>query len=217
MAFGDIYTWFILIASVTACTVFFDKKAAYALRLFPVFLFATFCVEVIAIKMSNAGFHTMALYNIFTTFEFAYYFWLFKSILHQPAVKKILSTLIWLFPLLALLNKIFIQKGSLEFLSITYSIGCLSIVAAAIMYFYELFQMGKSVDLIRERAFWISSGLLFFYTCSFPLFAVTNFFAAPTSVFRQNYNSISSLLNILLYSSFIIASLCRIKIRKFFF
>jgi hypothetical protein len=156
------------------------------------------------------------LYNIFTTFEFAYYFWLFKSILHQPAVKKILSGLIWLFPLLALLNKIFIQKGLLIFLSITYSFGCLFIVAASIMYFYELFQMGKSVDLMRQRTFWISSGLLFYYTCGFPLFAVTNFFAAPTSVFVQIYNTISSLLNILLYSSFIIASLCRIKIRKFF-
>ena len=216
MVFGDIYTWFILIASLTACTIYFDKKAAFALKLFPFFLFATFCVETIGIRMSNNGFHTMLLYNVFTTVEFAYYFWLFATILHQTTVKKILYNLIWLFPLLALLNKLFIQKGLLVFLSFTYSFGCLLIVAAAIMYFYELFQIEKSVDLIRERTFWISSGLLFFYTCSFPLFAVTNFFSAPTSVFRQNYNTISSLLNILLYSSFIIASLCRIRIRKFF-
>lgn len=216
MAFGDVYILFILMAAISACTIYFEKDASAPLKLFPVFLLLTFCVEATAIKISNAGYTTVLLYNIFTTLEFAYYFWLFKSILHQPTVKKILSNLIWLLPLLALLDKIFIQKGLLVFLSFTYSFGCLLIVAATIMFFYELFQMGRSVDLIRERPFWISSGLLFYYTCGFPLFAVTNFFSAPTSVFLQNYNSISSLLNILLYSSFIIASLCRIKIRKFF-
>lgn len=215
MSLGDAYIWFILLAAITAFSAFFLKKISLFLYFFPFYLLTTFCVEYLGIWLSDNGETTTLLYNIFSTFEFMFYFWILRTIIRNNKIKNsILYTLI-IYPILVTLNILFLQKGNLQFHSLTYSLGCLIIVGNTVVYFYELFEANKSIDLIRDPYFWICSGLLFYYTCSFPLFAVTNFFAAPTNVFIQNYNSISSLLNILLYSSFIIASLCRIRTRKF--
>lgn len=217
MSLGDAYIWFILLAAIAAFSAFFLKRISVFLYFFPFYLLTTFFVEYLGIWLSNHGQTTTFLYNIFTTFEFMFYFWILKTIISNKKIKTILIYIMVVYPLLVILNMLFLQKGTLQFHTLTYSLGCFIIVAGAIAYFYELFQSDKSTDLVRDPYFWISSGLLFFYSCGYPLFAVTNFFAAPTNVFIQNYNSISSILNILLYSSFIIASLCRIRIRKFSF
>ena len=91
------------------------------------------------------------------------------------------------------------------------------IIVLSPLHFYELFTSDKYINLARDPFFWICSGLLFFYSCGFPLFALNNFLSSSSNIFIKNYTSIISLLNILLYSSFIIASLCRIRIRNSFF
>ncbi len=59
----------------------------------------------------------------------------------------------------ALLNIYFVQVN--VFPPTTYSLGCLLIVGICIYYFYELFHLPSSVNLLREPAFWICTGLLF--------------------------------------------------------
>jgi len=215
MSLGDVYIWFILLAAIAALSAFFLKRISIFFYLFPFYLIITFFVEASGIWLSNHGQTTTLLYNIFTTFEFMFYFWIMRIIINNIRIRRVLVYIFFIYPLLVVLNMLFLQKGNIQFHTLTYSLGCFIVVGSAIAYFYELFQSDKSIDLARDPYFWICSGLLFFYSCGYPLFAVTNFFAAPSNVFIQNYNSISSLLNILLYSSFIIASLCRIRIRKF--
>jgi hypothetical protein len=77
-----------------------------------------------------------------------------------------------------------------------------------------LFQSRYSVSLLRQPPFWICSGLLFYYTCSFPLQSLQNFIHALPNVILQNLLIIFILLNCFLYLSFTIAYLCRLKIRK---
>ncbi len=215
MSLGDAYIWFILLAAIAAFSAFFLQRKSLFLYFFPFYLLTTFFVEYLGIWLSNHGQTTTLLYNIFTIFEFMFYFWILRTIITNRKIKNILIYIMIVYPPLVILNMLFLQKGTLQFHTFTYSLGCFIIVASAIVYFFELFQSDMSTDLVRDPYFWICSGLLFFYSCGYPLFALTNFFAAPTNVFIQNYNSISSILNILLYSSFIIASLCRIRIMKF--
>lgn len=217
MSFGDVYIVFILLAAISSLLVYFQKtKAPFFLHLFPWYLFVTFCVEYAGTVIAYRGGNTTTLYNIFSAIEFIFYFWMFSNIIHHATIKKILRICVLAYPLVFIINKTFIQKGE-QYHTYTAGLGSFLIVLAAVYYFFELFQSEKSVDLVREPAFWISSGLLFFYSCSFPLFSLVSHFYSPSNKIINYLASLSSLLNILLYSSFIIAFLCRVRIRKFSF
>ncbi|HEX5025172.1 MAG TPA: hypothetical protein VFV68_07860 [Agriterribacter sp.] len=208
-----IYIWFILAGSGAGALVYYKKGVPLYLKALPVFLLATFIVEYTGGVRSDNGRETMSLYNVFTTVEFVFYFWMLRQIINGRFAKMLLLHLLWIYPLLVILNKTLFQTG-LQFHSITFGVGGLLTIATTIIYFFELFQLNKPVILSREPSFWICSGLLFFYACTFPVFAVVNFFRNPSSIVLKNLGSIFAIMNILLYSSFIMASLCRIRIRK---
>lgn len=207
------YIWLILLGSLMSALAYFKKGMPAFLKLLPVYLLVTFIIEFIGGWRNDQGKVTVTLYNVFITIEFVFYFWLLRNMIRNRFAKLLLLHSLWLYPLLVILNKLFLQKG-LQFHTITVCLGCLLIVMATITYFFELFQFDKPVDLVREPSFWICSGLLFFYACTFPLYALINFLRDPSNIIIKNLASIFAIVNILLYSSFIIAALCRIRIRK---
>ena len=218
MAFIDVYLISILMAFLASCALYFQKKISLALYFFPPFLLLAFFVEVIGMWTWYRRINNQWLYIIFTTIEFIYYCWLISEVVEMPSVKKILYHFMWVYPVLIAINKMLLQKSMDKYPNISFSLSCLGIACATMLYFGGLFKSNHYINLIRNPFFWICSGLLFFYTCSFFGFTISNIcyslYSASPSVIK-NYNTVVSLLNILLYSSFIIASLCRIKIRKF--
>lgn len=203
---------FILISLLSSLSLYFQKGLPFYLKLFPIFLFIAFTVEIIGWQLSIQGADNVLLFSIFTAFEFEFYLYILKCIIQSDRMKRTINYLLIIYPVLVLLNCSFVQVNT--FHSITYSVGCLLIVAVAIFYFFELFKLPKSLNLLREPAFWICSGLLFFYCCSFPLFGLLNYLYGVSSVIMRNIGTILMLLNVLLYSLFTIAFLCRITLRK---
>jgi hypothetical protein len=201
------------IAILVGLSIYFQPDTDIYLRLFPIFLFLTEVIIYIATYLSAQHENNIILYNFFGSFEFCFYFFVLYRIIQKRLAKKIIFYILCIYPLLALINIFFIQ-GLTSFQSITYALGCLLIVTICIYYFLELFQLEHSVNLIRQPAFWICSGLLFFYACSFPIFGLANFLRSLPYVILKNLSTIIDLLNIFLYSSFTIAFLCRLRIRK---
>jgi len=153
------------------------------------------------------------LSNISTVVEFTFYLYMFREIVYGRRAKKMYYILLFAYPIVALTNIFFIQRNG--FHTMTYALGCLLIIGSCIYYFWELFQRPSSVNLGRQPAFWICSGLLFYYTCNFPLYGAVNLLKVLPRVILSNLLAILVLLNILLYLSFTIAFLCRLKTRKF--
>jgi hypothetical protein len=175
-------------------------------------MFITLVVEITAWLLMQHKINVTLLYIIFTSFEFVFYLFIIAFSIYNLKVRKIILLLMAVYPVLVLLNRLFIQQKT--FHTITYSIGCLLVVAGCIFYFFELFQSTHSVNLLREPAFWICSGLLFFYCCTFPLIGFWNFLPGLSNIILQNLNNILTFLNILLYSLFSIAFLCKIRFRR---
>jgi hypothetical protein len=111
-------------------------------------------------------------------------------------------------------GNIFLLQKFQVFQSITYCLGCLLVVAACIYYFWELFQSKNYVKLTGEPAFWICSGLLFYFACSFPIYGLINFISDLGQKVFHMIEIILDFLIILLYLSFTIAFLCRLRTRK---
>lgn len=215
MPFMDVYILFILLSAIASSLVFFQKnKVSKFWYFFPFFLFAAFGVEYTGIGMAYKGESNTTLYNIFTVIEFVFYFWMFSYFIHNTAVKAILRHLLWVYPLLFLINKCYIQTGE-QFHTITASLGSILIILCTVYYFYELFKAKKVIDLLHEPAFWISSGLLFFYSCVFPLNSLSSVVEKFSTTAMHNLLILLSWVNILLYSSFIVAFLCRTRLTKF--
>lgn len=214
MMLGEVYLYFMLLAAIAACAFWFQKKISKLLYWVAPFLFIVFFVELIADWMSYKYGSNVLLYNIFTIFDSSFYFLLLREAIISKKMKQFLIIAVCLFPLFVIFNIFLLRPPSEQFVSMSYALATLIIVFSAIFYFYELFRSDKYIDLARDPFFWICSGLLFYYSCGFPLFALNNFLSSSSNIFIKNYGSIISLLNILLYSSFIIASLCRVRIRN---
>lgn len=217
MPFDEIYILFILIAALATCTFYFQKKISFFLYLLSPFLLITFLMEVGGVWLGYHGKSNVWLYNTFVIISSVFYLLLVRNVIISRKVRMFLLYAAILFPVFVMINIFFLQPAKDQFVSISLALGSLLIVFATIVYFYELFTTDKYINLAKDPFFWICSGLLFFYSCGFPLFALNNFLYSSSNIFIKNYSSIISLLNILLYSSFIIASLCRVKIRNSFF
>jgi hypothetical protein len=204
---------FAAILFLVSLTVFFKPPAERYLIYFSVFLFINCLFETATNLSAMSHIDNIFLNNVVQMVVIAFELYLLRAIVHGRKAKKVFLFFIFIYSLLSLLNFFLVQKtGVLN--TMTYCLGCLLIVAACIYYFWELFQFKYSVSLVRQPAFWICSGLLFYYACSFPLYGLLNFVNALPRVILQNLMSILIFLNISLYLSFTIAFLCRLKTRK---
>jgi hypothetical protein len=208
-----IYVLFIAASFIVSLNVYKQKVSEFYLKLFPPFLFTSLLVEIFALYLVSLGKENYYIYSVFTAIEFVFYMYVLSCLISNNKMRRFIRYILIFNAVIALVNLLFIQKG--RFNSITYSLSCLLIVFFSIYYFLELFRYPKAVKLINQPAFWICSGLLFYYCCSFPLLGLTNFLGEFPAVLLNNVYIFLNVMNILLYTLFIIAFLCRIKMPRY--
>lgn len=187
------------------------KNRPIYLKLFPFFLLIAFIIELWAWRLGMQGISNANIYNFFSVFAFIFYMFVVRHVIFSKTVKRVILYIMSLYAISALVNILFIQHVN-TFHTVTYSLGCFLIVVISIYYFYELFQVPRSINLKKEPAFWIVAGLLFFYSCTLPILGVLNY--VPDAI-AFSLEPIITILNVLLYSLFTIAFLCRINFREF--
>ena len=200
------------IAFLVSLTIFFQPAKERYLKYFSFFLLANWILEMVSNYLALAKINNIMFNNLGSMLLVTFELWLVREIVYKKMAKKVLFYIVVCYPLFALTNIFFIQRG--DFHTTSYSIGCLLIVLACIYYFLELFQRNYMVTLARQPGFWICSGLLFYYCCTFPLYGFTKLMQVLPVVIIQNLVFILDVLSFFLYLSFSIAYLCRLKTRK---
>jgi len=214
MTLKMLYCYFTaLVASFLAsCSLYKQKNVAQWLLLFCPFLGLTILVEGYAFYLNMKNISNLWIYNIFCAIEYCFYLYVISCFIHSSKMRLIIRYALALYAAIALIDILHIQKTT--FASLETSLGSVMIIVGCVYYFFELFQYPKPVNLAREPSFWICLGLLIFYCGYLPYIGLMMFFA---SVSQRIINALALLLiivNIVMYSLFMVAFLCRIKISK---
>ena len=209
-----IYYLIVFIGIILSSFLFFKKHDSLYLKYFSPMLTLTLLVEFLCQYLANKRIHTISIVSDFSVIETCFYMWVLKNIIKSENVKRVISYLIVGFPVLAFLNILFLQ-GINSYNTITYSLGCSFLIFLSIYYFFELFKLHYAVKLIEDPSFWICTGLLFFYCVTFPVFVCVNLMKNFPEKFANLIGVVLAITNIILYSLFCIAFLCRIRIKNY--
>lgn len=204
---------FMMLSLLAGCIVFFRRDTGIYLRVLVFFLLYTIINEWVAGFFWDSEGGTNLLYNIYNIVNGSCYLFILYSFIRQRKVKRVVLFIVLSYFAFALLNLFFFQ-GLKTFNTISFAISSLLVILLCVYYFLELFLLTHYVYLVREPSFWIVTGLLFYFTCSFPLIATSNFMWELPGIIMDNLRVFLQLMNILLYSLFAIAFLCKIKLRN---
>jgi len=210
----NFYYFIIFIGIVLSSFLALKKDDSPYLKYFSPFLTLTLFIELLCLYLAKHSIHTISIINYFNIIETCFYLWVQKNIIKSKEIKKIVTIVLIGFPILCIINLLFWQ-GINNYNSITYSLGCLLIIFLSIYYFFELFKLQHAVRLIVDSGFWICTGLLFYYCVSFPVFVSVNLIKNFSIQLGELVTFVLMIMNVILYSLFCIAFLCRIRIRKY--
>lgn len=208
------YFLFIQICFVASLTNYLNKRAPLYLLLFPVFLLVILVCEYAGRQLARGHHNNVLLYNLVSIGEFLFYFFFYYSVYRVSSAKKAMLFLMPVYLVAALVNIFFIQ-GKDSFHTYGYMAGCLFVIAGSIYYFLELFRYPQSGSIVRDPAFWIASALLFYYTCVLPVFGILNYISSKSVRVNNILIFINEVSNIILYSLFTLAFLCKLSFRKY--
>jgi len=210
-----------IICLLTALLNYRHLKKSNGFIYFIPFLFITVVVELSAKFLltaeneNNGGIDRSVRYmmfNIFTTFEFIFYSWIFLFQISSNSLKKIISVSIPVYAILVIVNIFFVQ-GIYKFHTYTYLLGSFLMVVYSCFFFYEsILPDYIKTKLSMQPFFWICIGLLIFYLGSVIINALFEYLtsAALKKQGTRIYSFINSSLNVVLYGAFSIGFvLCR--------
>jgi hypothetical protein len=194
------------------CLILYKSVKKTALKYFLPFLVLTIIVELSGLWMNQHGIKNYLLFNVFTTVEFVFYSFLFFKH-YRKNENKLLSLLFMpLYTLAVIINLIYFQ-GIERFHTYTFLLGSFFIVVFCCLFFYEsVLPEYIESTLTKEPFFWVCTGLLLFYLGSVIINALFEYLRTFDMQFegKKIYSTINQILNILLYTAFLISFIvCR--------
>jgi hypothetical protein len=122
--------------------------------------------------------YTHWVYNILDTISFlVYYYIYYKSMSSNEKYKNWIKKFAIAYIVISILNWSFIQNFFEELQSYLFIIGAIFLIIAILFYFIELLKSEKILVFHKNLLFWISIGLLLYYTGNIPFAAELNGYA----------------------------------------
>jgi len=192
------------------------------MRIFPVYLFISAAVEFFAdadiltlFRYRPFGnYHdyvASAIYNLYTPFELFIFAWFLLRIIRSAMIKRLVIGLLTLYCLFFIIYsvRLDIRKNS-NMISII--LENVIIIIPCLTWYRELFTRSEPVNLYREPAFWLVTGIFFY------LATVTPFYVASIYLIShrlrglfETFSSINNISLMITYMLFIKGFTCRIR------
>jgi hypothetical protein len=202
----------IVIISFLCSLISFRPHQSFHLKLFSALLGITVITEIIA-NFFLTPFHLKSnflVYSIYMLIEYPLLAFYFKKIITSKNFRQVINVFLFFYPTLWFIIFFFVYNVR-EWNSFGIMAGDLFIIIFASRYLYELFTSEKLVHFRNHTEFWIAVGLIFYSCCELPITGILNFHENNQDIALQLL-TILQILNIIMYSVFIYAFLCRLKL-----
>ena len=179
----------VLISEIIAAffgTIYYSKyrNTSFKYLLFVLWLIViveivgSFYVEWNIYYMDESGVkYNLGLYNLLYLIVYpAFYFIYFKA-LHNKRHRNAIKVFFVCFIIISLINWVFIQNFFTEYSKYPDIIGSIFLTICVIFHFIELLKSEKIIRFHRSISFWISVGVLIYYTSNIPFTVVVNTYA----------------------------------------
>lgn len=194
------------LAAAIIGTIYYKKYSHTFLKYFLFLLWLVVGVEFsiwFLRQHYDQAFQNALVYNILTYIQFSYFFLLYYKIIKKKVYRKIVFALLILFAVSVALSLI-LNAGDVtsHFQSDTFTFGAAMLDITIGLFLVEILNSDKVLYFKKYLMFWISIGLVLYYTAIVPYFISLKFLPA----FRSSdvWSFIIFTLNLMMYGSFII-------------
>jgi hypothetical protein len=193
----------VLIASAMALVRY--RGAARPVKLLCWLIFFALLIESISrifwfFKVSN-----LFLWPIYITVEFGLLLWMYSLVLDQKWLTTAKGWSVCIFTIIVLVRELGQSGQSVWIDNAGRSIESVIVILLALAYFYKVFQELKVQNLLLEPFFWVSAGLLLFFSGNFLIFVFMNFILLYSKNLNAQIWVIHALMNYMLYITYAIA------------
>jgi hypothetical protein len=211
-----------MLLSAILSLVVFRKKWPQPYPVFSIALICNLSVELFAL-LWNLYLHNtrwwhftpgnLWCYNFYLLPQYLFYLYFFYKVIRNKKIKKNILLFSGFFTLFALANYFLLQKAH-QTNSYTMIAGYIAVIVLCIHFFNQTSSEKEAVELAKSPAIWISSGLLLFNLCSLPCFIFTNYLNIKNPALSLSLFYVVQVLNIITYSFYSIAFLCKPHFQK---
>lgn len=189
------------------------KSDAIHLKLLRFFLLVDLIFDITGYILSHRGIRNITVYNIYSLLELSFFLYFLRETIPGNGIKKSIRVLQFLLPSLSILNILFVQ-GVRQFQSSTFALGCLALVTLGVIYIYRLFKDKENINLLREPAFWVNVGVIFFFTSILSMMGIQNYMAKLPYKIILLLTVLVRIIASLFYIFLIIAFVCQRRTRR---
>jgi hypothetical protein len=209
-----VYPFVLLLAAVTGVVTVASGKAEGLHVKLLAYIVAFDCIAEVSVHYWLVRIlhrPNLQAYNFIMLVEMMAYALFFLQIIQLPAVRKWIIGFLCIFPVFWFFMVYFVFEPQ-QWNSYVILAGSVFTVFWSLTYLYELVTAADAgIPLRRCFEFWAAVGLLFFYACSVPFMGIYNFLLTHSPNLAHDIGWISFSLNIVLYSFFAYAFLCKLR------
>lgn len=205
--YNMIYLGLLLIALVTFL-VAFKQKDTYVKLVISLLVLWLFTTGTAWFLVKFDGFkNNLFLFHICTPLEYVILALLYRSVIVNTAVKKMIMVSIPVFVVTSILFSAFLQLPSTNN-SYAVIMESVLVVFLSLIFLREVLVLQQATVLHRLPMFWISVGILFFYTGNLIILGMLNYLVSHSLDVAKRIYRISYIFHYLLFLLLITAALC---------
>lgn len=147
------------------------KKAETAPRLLLFYLIISGLINLCALLLVQFRMRNLPLLHVYTLVEAVFLFAYFRSIFIENRIKKILSLLMLIFPVICIINFSFFQS-IYSFNTYTRPLEAILVTFFCLLYFYKARHAEHWLD---KPVNWFNMGVLIYFPVAFIIFVISNY------------------------------------------
>ncbi|MCF0072487.1 hypothetical protein LZD49_18545 [Dyadobacter sp. CY261] len=193
----------VLVAAVMAFIRY--RKARSPVKLLCTLIFFALLIESISRVLWFFKTSNLFLWPVYVIVEFGLLLWMYSLVLEQKWLTNARSWLLAVFVGIILIREVGQSGQSVWIDNAGRSIESAVVIFLALAYFYKVFQELKVQNLLLEPFFWVSAGLLLFFSGNFLIFVFMNFILLYSKNLNDQIWVIHALMNYMLYITYTVA------------